>query len=64
MLFGQNTLVLKSGETMKGKVERFRSDTLTFNFKGNKIQFKSSEIVAIYFTEKDIGKEHRLFRHL
>lgn len=55
--FGQHTLVLKSGETMKGKVERFRNDSLTFNFKGNKIQFKSSEIVAVYFSEKDITKE-------
>lgn len=56
-LFGQNILVLKSGEKLNGKVERFRNDTLIFNFKGNKMQFKSSEIVSIYFNEKEISKE-------
>jgi len=55
-LFAQNILVLKSGEKLNGKVERFRNDTLTFNFKGNKMQFKSSEIVSIYFDEKEISK--------
>ena len=42
---------------MNGKVERFRNDTLTFKFKGNKIQFKSTEIEAVYFSEKEIIKE-------
>lgn len=56
-LFGQNVLILKSGEKLNGKVERFRNDTLTFNFKGNKMQFKSSEIASIYFDEKEIPKE-------
>ena len=56
-IFGQNVLILKSGEKLNGKVERFRNDTLTFNFKGNKMQFKSSEIVSIYFDEKEIPKE-------
>ncbi|MEO5990932.1 MAG: hypothetical protein ABIP68_04795 [Ferruginibacter sp.] len=54
---GQNTLILKSGETMKGKIERFSNDTLTFNFKGNRMKLKSSEILAVYFIEKDITNE-------
>lgn len=56
-LFGQNVVILKSGEKLNGKVERYNKDTLTFSFKGNKMQFKSSEIVSIYFDEKAIDKE-------
>ena len=56
-LAAQNVLVLKSGEKMKGKVEKFLKDTLTFKFKGNKMLFKSSEISSSYFDEKDIPEE-------
>ena len=56
-LLGQNLLILKSGEKIKGKIDRFRNDTLTFNFKGNKMIFKSSEILSLYFDEKDFPKE-------
>lgn len=53
-LLAQNILILKSGEKMNGKVERYRNDTLTFVFKGNKLQFKRNEIAAIYFDEKQV----------
>lgn len=54
---GQNVLFLKSGEKLNGKVEKFAKDTLTFTFKGNKMQFKSSEIISVYFDEKKIPSE-------
>lgn len=57
-LTAQNILVLKSGEKLKGKVEKFQKDTLTFKFMGNKMLFKSSEISSIYFDEKGISEEH------
>jgi len=56
-LAGQNVLFLKSGEKINGKVVRFKNDTLTFNFKGTKMRFKSSEIVSVYFDEKEVPKE-------
>lgn len=56
-LFGQNMLNLKSGEKMKGKVERFKNDTLFFNFKGTSMKFASKEIVSIYFSDDAIRKD-------
>lgn len=55
--FGQHALLLKSGERMNGKVERFKNDTLTFSFKGNKMLFKSSDILALYFDDKKVAIE-------
>ncbi len=37
---------------MNGKVDRFKNDTLVFIYKGNKLQFKSSEISSVYFDDQ------------
>lgn len=50
--FSQNVIVLKSGEKMAGKAEQLKNDTLTFNFKGNKIQVNIADISALYFGEE------------
>ena len=47
----QHTVVLKSGESMKGEIVSINSGTLVFNFKGNAMTFKTSELSVIYFEE-------------
>jgi hypothetical protein len=54
LVYGQNIVLLKSGDKMNGKVDGFKNDTLIFIYKGNKIQFKSSEISAVYFDETQL----------
>jgi hypothetical protein len=53
----QNTLFLKNGDTMSGKLEGFRDDTLLFNFQGNILKFKSNDILSVYFNGKDTSKD-------
>lgn len=50
--FGQNILFLKNGDKMNGKLEGFKNDTIIFKIQGNKLKFKTSDIVSIYFDEK------------
>lgn len=50
--FSQNILFLKNGDKMNGKVEGFKNDTIIFKIQGNKLKFKTSDIVSIYFDEK------------
>jgi len=47
----QHTLVLKSGESMKGEVVSMRDGSITFKFKGNNMNFKVNEVSVIYFEE-------------
>lgn len=50
--FGQNILFLKSGDKMNGKLEGCNNDSIIFKFQGNKLKFKTSDIISIYFDEK------------
>ena len=42
---------------MNGKLEGFKDDTIHFNFQGNKLKFKTSDIVSIYFDEKSASND-------
>jgi hypothetical protein len=53
----QNTLYLRNGDTMSGKLEGFRNDTLLFNFQGNILKFKPNDIVSIFFNGKDTSRD-------
>lgn len=53
----QNTLYLKNGDTMSGKLEGFKNDTLLFNFQGNILKFNQDNIISIYFNVKDTYKD-------
>jgi hypothetical protein len=37
---------------MNGKLEGFKNDTVIFKIQGNKLKFKTSDILSIYFDEK------------
>lgn len=50
--FSQNVLFLKKGDKMNGKLEGFKNDTVIFKIQGNKLKFKTSDILSIYFDEK------------
>jgi hypothetical protein len=50
--YGQNVLFLKSGDKINGKFEGCKNDTIIFKFQGNKLKFKTSDIISIYFDEK------------
>ncbi|MGI8893032.1 MAG: hypothetical protein ACR2GN_06190 [Bacteroidia bacterium] len=47
----QHTLVLKTGESMKGEVISVTDSRLTFKFKGNNMNFNTNEVSVIYFEE-------------
>lgn len=55
--FGQNILFLKSGEKMNGKLEGYKNDSIIFKIQGNKLKFKTSEIITIYFDEKLVPQD-------
>ncbi len=50
-LSAQHTLVLKTGDSMKGEVSSLRDGTVTFMFKGTTMSFKTSEVSVIYFED-------------
>ncbi len=50
-LNAQHTLILRSGEKMTGEVRSLADGMVKFNFKGNDMQFKVSEISSINFEE-------------
>ena len=51
--FSQNALYLKNGDKMSGKLEGYQNDTILFSFHGNKLKFKTTDIVSVYFNDKD-----------
>ncbi len=55
--FSQNTLYLKNGDKMSGKLEGFKNDTILFNILGNKLKFKTADIISVFFNEKDASIE-------
>jgi len=55
--FSQNVLFLKSGDKMNGKLDGYKNDTIIFKFQGNKLKFKTSDILSIYFDEKLVPQE-------
>jgi len=55
--FSQNALYLKNGDKMSGKLEGFKNDTILFNFQGNKLKFKTADIISVFFNEKDASIE-------
>lgn len=50
--FSQNILFLKNGDRMNGKLEGYKNDTIIFKLQGNKLKFKTSDIISVYFDEK------------
>ena len=48
--FAQHTLVMKSGEKMKGELKAVSEGIVTFDFKGNAMKFEMSEVSAILLT--------------
>jgi hypothetical protein len=50
-VLAQHTLVLKSGEAMKGEVVSVSEGKVTFKFKGNNMNFRINEVSVIYFEE-------------
>jgi hypothetical protein len=50
-VLAQHTLVLKSGEAMKGEVVSVSEGKVTFKFKGNNMNFRTNEVSVIYFEE-------------
>ncbi len=55
--FSQNALYLKNGDKMTGKLEGYKNDTILFNFQGNKLKFKTADIVSVYFNDKDASND-------
>jgi hypothetical protein len=49
--FCQNVLLLKNGDKINGKLDGFKNDTIIFKFQGNKLKFRTTEIVSIIFDE-------------
>lgn len=47
----QSRIVLKSGETMNGKIKSLNDEQLIFEFKGNELKIASSEIISIQVDE-------------
>jgi len=50
--FSQNALYLKNGDKISGKLEGYKNDTILFNFQGNKLKFKTTDIISVYFDDK------------
>jgi len=50
-LSAQHSLTLKSGEKMNGEVVALKDGNVSFNFKGNTMNFKVSDIQSIQFSE-------------
>jgi len=48
----QHTVTMKSGEKMNGEVQAIKDGMVTFQFKGNAMNFKVSEISSISFDDK------------
>jgi len=42
---------------MSGKLEGYKNDTILFNVRGNKLKFKTADLVSVYFNEKDASDE-------
>lgn len=51
MGFSQNILFLKNGDKLKGKLEGYKNDTITFRLEENLLKFKTSNISCIYFDD-------------
>ena len=51
--FAQHTLIMKSGEKMKGELKAVSEGIVTFDFKGNAMKFEMSEVSAILLTDKN-----------
>lgn len=49
--FGQNVIFLKNGDRLKGKLDGYKNDSVIFKFQKNKLKFKSSDIISIYFND-------------
>ncbi len=47
----QHTVNLKSGEKMNGKVQSMKDGIINFEFKGNVMKLKESEVTSIFFNE-------------
>ncbi|MEP7264486.1 MAG: hypothetical protein ABI772_08310 [Bacteroidota bacterium] len=47
----QHSLLLKTGERMNGEVVALKDGTLSFNFKGNTMNIKLTEVQSIQFSE-------------
>jgi len=50
--YGQNVLFLKNGDRLNGKLEGTKLDSLIFKLHGAKINFSSSDVLALFFDEK------------
>ena len=48
-LNAQHVIVLKSGEKMNGEVKSLNDGVIKFNFKGNEMSFKLSEVSSLNF---------------
>ncbi|MEI7504463.1 MAG: hypothetical protein WCJ61_14380, partial [Paludibacter sp.] len=51
LCISQNVLFLKSGNKMTGKLVGYKNDSIIFKLQGNKLKFKTSDILSIYFDE-------------
>ncbi len=49
--FAQNTVTLKSGEKMNGKVQSLKDGVISFEFKGNVMKLNVSEVASIFFSD-------------
>lgn len=58
--FSQNALYLKNGDKMSGKLEGYQNDTILFSFHGNKLKFKTADIVSVYFNDKDFSTDQAM----
>jgi hypothetical protein len=56
LTFGQNILFLKNGDKINGKLEEYKSDTITFRFQGNSVKFNVFNVSSIYFDENFASK--------
>ena len=50
-IFPQHSIVLKSGEKLRGKITELKNSKITFLFKGNTMTINQSDVSAIYFDE-------------
>jgi hypothetical protein len=57
LCFSQNALYFKNGDKMSGKLEGYKNDTILFNFNGNKLKFKTADIISVYFNDKDASTD-------
>lgn len=42
---------------MNGKVEGFKNDTILFNYQGNQLNFKKSDLISVYFNREDVSND-------